>query len=76
MLVSKDESLTESMPHVGYLVLRYVEKQPNKQATLSEIARYLRDYDVSSYRSLIFGLTFLHCVGVIAFEAPFFYLTK
>ncbi|MCB1091467.1 MAG: hypothetical protein KDL87_08045 [Verrucomicrobiae bacterium] len=75
MLVSKDEPLQTSMPNVGFLVLRYLERQPDKRATLGCIAKELRKYDVTHYRPLIFGLVFLHSVDAISFEAPYFYLT-
>lgn len=75
MLVSKDEPLQTSMPNVGFLVLRYLERQPNKRATLGSIAKELRKYGVTHYRPLIFGLVFLHSVDALSFEAPYFYLT-
>ena len=76
MLVSKDEPLQTSMPNVGFLVLRYLEKQPDKRATLGSIAKELRRHEVSHYRPLIFGLVFLHSIDALSFEAPYFYLTS
>ena len=75
MLVSKDEPLQTSMPNVGFLVLRYLEKQPDKRATLGSIAKELRRNEVFNYRPLIFGLIFLHSIEALSFEAPYFYLT-
>jgi len=76
MLVSKDEALHTSMPNVGFHVLRFLEKQPEKRATLGAIAKELRKQDVQKYRPLLFGLVFLHTIEAISFEAPYFYLTS
>lgn len=76
MLVSKDEALHTSMPNVGFHVLRYLEKQPDKRATLGDIAKHLRKHDVQKYRPLLFGLVFLHTIEAISFEAPYFYLPQ
>jgi len=75
MLVSKDEPIHASMPNVGFLVLRYLEKQPEKRATLGSIAKELRKRDMNQYRPMIFGLVFLHSIDALSFEAPYFYLT-
>lgn len=75
MLVSKDEPLQTSMPNVGFLVLRYLERQPDRRATLGSIAKELRKHDVTHYRPLIFGLVFLHSIDAVSFDAPYFYLT-
>lgn len=74
MLVSKDEPLQSSMPNVGFLVLRFLEKQPEKRATLGSIAKDLRRHNIRKYRPLMFGLVFLHSIDAVSFEAPYFYL--
>lgn len=76
MLVSKDEVLHTSMPNVGFHVVRYLEKQPEKRATLGDIAKHLRKHYVQKYRPLLFGLVFLHTIEAISFEAPYFYLPR
>lgn len=72
-LVSKDESLIESMPHVGYLILKLLEKENRDRVTIGEIANHLRKHEVTAYRPMMFGLIFLHTIEAIDFKEPYIY---
>lgn len=72
--VSKDEPLSSSMVHVGYLVLRELQSNPQKRTTLTSMMAILRRKRITHYRSIMFGLVFLHSVGAIEFRAPYIYL--
>lgn len=73
-IVSKDEPLSSSMVHVGYLVLRELQSNPQKRTTLTSMMAILRRKRITHYRSIMFGLVFLHSVGAIEFRAPYIYL--
>lgn len=72
-LVSKDESLKTSMPHVGYLVLKKLEKADGGRLSLSDVAQLLTKHGITKSRPMMFGLIFLHLAGLIDFKAPYVY---
>lgn len=72
-LVSKDESLETSIVHVGYLVLKKLEKADGGRLSLAEIAAYLAKNHVNKSRPMMFALIFLHMAGIIDFKAPYIY---
>jgi hypothetical protein len=72
-LVSKDESLTTSMVHVGYLILKEFENTDEDRLSLTAITSRLKQKKITQYRPIIFALIFLHVAGVIDFKAPFIY---
>ena len=75
MIVSKDENLKESMPYIGCLILRELNKSSTKQIGFLDLVSILKKQDISRYRPILFGLTFLHSVGAIEFAPPFITLT-
>ncbi len=72
-LISKDEPLKSSMVHVGYLILKRLDKAQDGRLSLSEIASHLGKRGVNRSRPIMFALIFLHSVGVIDFKAPYIY---
>jgi hypothetical protein len=72
-LVSKDEPLKTSMVHVGYLILKRLEKSKGARLSLTEVAAHLAKYGINQSRPMIFALIFLHSAGVIDFAAPYIY---
>ncbi len=72
-LVSKDELLTTSMAHVGYLVLKEFENTDEDRLSLTAITSRLKRKKITQYRPIIFALIFLHVAGAIDFKAPFIY---
>lgn len=72
-LISKDEPLKSSMLHVGYLILKRLDKAQDGRLSLSEIASDLGKRGVNRSRPIMFALIFLHSVGVIDFKAPYIY---
>ena len=72
-LVSKDEPLKSSMVHVGYLILRKLEKAEDGRLSLTEIAAHLAKHGIKRSRPMVFALIFLHVAGVIEFKAPYIY---
>ena len=72
-LVSKDEPLRTSMVHVGYLILKKLEKAPDGRLSLTEVAAHLGQHGIKKSRPMIFGLTFLHLSGIVDFKAPYVY---
>lgn len=72
-LISKDEPLKSSMVHVGYLILKRLDKAQDGRLSLSEIASDLGKRGVNRSRPIMFALIFLHSVGVIDFKAPYIY---
>lgn len=75
-LVSKDEPLKSSMVHVGYLILKHLEKSKEQRLSLTEVAAHLAKHDVKQSRPMIFALIFLHTAGVVEFTAPYIYKVK
>lgn len=71
--VSKDESLKTSMPYVGYLVLKKLEKTDDGRLSLAEISHHLTKLGVTKSRPMMFALIFLHLAGLIDFRAPYIY---
>ncbi|MBT62353.1 MAG: hypothetical protein CML13_03985 [Puniceicoccaceae bacterium] len=72
-LVSKDEALKTSMVHVGYLILKKLEKSSDARLSLTEVAAHLAKYGINQSRPMMFALIFLHTAGVIDFTAPYIY---
>ncbi len=72
-LVSKDESLTTSMAHVGYLILKEFEKAEENRLSLTAITSRLKQKKITQYRPIMFALIFLHVSGAIDFKAPYIY---
>lgn len=72
-LVSKDESLTMSMAHVGYLILKEFESIGEDRVSLTEITVRLKQRKITQYRPIMFALIFLHVAGAIDFRAPYIY---
>ncbi|CAD75554.1 MAG TPA: hypothetical protein DDX19_23980 [Rhodopirellula baltica] len=72
-LVSKDELLTTSMPHIGYVILKQFEATGGSQLSLTEITSNLKRKHITGYRPIMFALIFLHLAGIIEFRAPFVY---
>lgn len=72
-LVSKDESLKNSMAHVGYLVLKEFERTGEEKLSLTAITSLLKKKKVIKYRPIMFALIFLHSAGAIEFKAPYVY---
>lgn len=72
-LVSKDEPLKTSMVHVGYLILKRLEKSQDARLSLTELAAHLAKYGIKQSRPMMFALIFLHSAGVIEFTAPYIY---
>jgi hypothetical protein len=72
-LVSKDESLTTSMAHIGYLILKEFENAEEDRLSLTAITSGLRQKKIIQYRPIIFALLFLHVAGAIDFKAPYVY---
>lgn len=72
-LVSKDEPLTTSVAHIGYLVLKEFEKTNEDRLSLTSITACLKKKDISQYRPIMFALMFLYVAGAIDFKAPYVY---
>jgi len=72
-LVSKDESLTTSMAHVGYLILKEFENIGEDRVSLTVITSRLKQKKITQYRPIMFALIFLHVAGAIDFRAPYIY---
>lgn len=72
-LVSKDEPLKTSMPYVGYLVLKKLEKAKAGRLSLAEISQDMTKQGVTKSRPMMFALIFLHLAGLIDFRAPYIY---
>lgn len=72
-LVSKDEPLKTSMPYVGYLVLKKLEKAEDSRLSLAEISSHLVKQGITKSRPMMFALIFLHLAGLIDFRAPYIY---
>ena len=73
-LVSKDESLKNSMPHIGYHILQCLQKAESSRASLVEVMGFLKKHHIDDYRAIQFALIFLHSVGAIDFRAPYLFL--
>ena len=71
MLVSKDEPLRDSMVNVGYEVLRCLEASDQERVSMVDLYQALRKARITDYRSISFGLIFLHTAGAIDFNAPY-----
>lgn len=72
-LVSKDEPLTTSMVHIGYLILKELESTGEARVSLTTITAHLKKKKITQYRPIMFALIFLHSVGAIEFKAPYIY---
>jgi hypothetical protein len=72
-LVSKDEPLKSSVVHVGYLILKQLDKAKDGRLSLTELASHLGKRGITRSRPTMFALIFLHSVGVIDFKAPYIY---
>ncbi len=72
-LVSKDEPLTTSVAHIGYLVLKEFEVTKEDRLSLAAITSCLRKKKISQYRPIMFALVFLYAAGTIEFKAPYVY---
>lgn len=72
-LVSKDEPLSTSMAHIGYIVLREFEATGEERLSLTAITSRLRKKKITGYRPIMFALIFLHLAGIIEFRAPYIY---
>lgn len=72
-LVSKDESLTTSMAHIGYLILKEFENLDEDRLSLTAITSRLKQKKITHYRPIMFALIFLHVAGAIDFKAPYIY---
>ncbi|MGZ0172196.1 MAG: hypothetical protein ACKVHE_21855 [Planctomycetales bacterium] len=72
-LVSKDEPLTTSMIHIGYIVLKEFEASSENRLSLTAITSLLKKKKITQYRPIMFALIFLHVAGVIEFRAPYIY---
>ena len=75
-LVSKDEPLKASIVHVGYLILKKLEKTESGRMSLTECAAYLVKHGVTKSRPMTFSLIFLYVSGLIDFKAPYLYKVK
>jgi hypothetical protein len=71
VLISKDEELKTSYPHVGYLILRHLRRDPDRKSSIYQVAERLRNDGIKHTRQVILGLLFLHATGLIEFNAPF-----
>ncbi|MEZ5325939.1 MAG: hypothetical protein R3F19_12865 [Verrucomicrobiales bacterium] len=70
-LVSKDEPLRTSLVHIGYLIIKELEKAQDQRLSLGELSLKLRKKQVVEYRPIMFALLFLHVTDVIDFHAPY-----
>lgn len=75
MIISKDESLKDSMVHIGYHIAKCLEEAIDERLSLVEVMVYLKQRHIHNYRSIQFALLFLHSVGAIDFRAPYIYRT-
>ena len=75
MIISKDESLKDSMVHIGYHIAKCLEGAIDGRRSLVEVMMYLKQRHIHNYRSIQFALLFLHAVGSIDFRAPYLYRT-
>lgn len=71
MIVSKDENLKDSMPYIGCLILRVLKNRKDCKITFLDLLAELRKQNITRYRPILFGLTFLHTIGAIDFTAPY-----
>ena len=71
MIVSKDENLEDSMPYVGSIILRILKNSQEGKIAFLDLLAELRRHNVTRYRPILFGLTFLHSIGAIDFNAPY-----
>ena len=72
-LVSKDEPLTTSMVHIGYLILKEFERSDDNRLSLTAVTSRLKKKKITQYRSIVFALIFLHVAGAVDFRAPYIY---
>ena len=72
-LVSKDEPLTTSMVHIGYVILKEFESSGEDRLSLTAVTSALKKKKITQYRPIMFALVFLHVAGVVDFKAPYVY---
>ena len=59
MIISKDESLKDSMVHIGYHIAKCLEGAIDGRRSLVEVMMYLKQRHIHNYRSIQFALLFL-----------------
>ena len=74
MIVSKDENIKTSSVYVASLILKQIQKQKVDKLSIFEISKELKKNNISRYRHLFFGLSFLYSLGIIDFKEPFIYI--
>lgn len=72
MLISKNENIKESFVYVGSLVLKLAKQ---KKCNKLSIFEYLKKFNITHYRQVIFGLLFLYSTGIIEFKEPYIYVS-
>lgn len=75
-LISKDEPVRSSVVHIGYIVLKHIDRVGAERLSLTEITGVLKKKDITGYRPIMFALCFLHMSGAIDFVAPYIYPLK
>lgn len=68
MLVSKYEDIRKSIPYLGYLVLKKLQK--DNELSIYDIFDLYKKNGVTNYRQIIFPLIFLNSLGLIEFDEP------
>lgn len=59
------------MVHVGYLILKKLERADDGRLSLTDVAKHLRAHGITRSRPMMFALIFLHSIGAVDFSAPY-----
>lgn len=76
MLISKNENVKESSVYIGSLVLKLFKQKKQDKLSVFEVFEYLKKFNITHYRQVIFGLSFLYSTGIIEFKEPYIYVSK
>lgn len=76
MLLSKDENIKTSSVYIASLVLKVFQQKEQSKLSILEVATELKKYEITHYRQIIFGLSFLYTTGIADFKEPYIYILK
>lgn len=73
-LFSKDEDLLKSSPYIGAEILKLLELSGQGRISIFDVASKLKSNNISSIRTVYYGMLFLYSLDIIDFENPYLIL--
>lgn len=74
-LVQTEEKVKSSSVYIGYLILKAIKSNKDGKVVIFNLIRILKkDLNIIHHRQVIFGLSFLYCLGLIDFSEPYVYI--